>query len=84
MRAGIRATQLSITFETDIHRAGDIGRELAAAPAERARQGVKVDVLLDGLGDRHPTPIGRPAGKLSDAQQARECHTAGRSRPPPH
>ena len=77
MRAGSRTAQVSITFEIDIYRAGNIGREFTAALAERARQSLKVDVLLDGLGDRHPTRIGRLAGNLSDAQQAHECPKTG-------
>lgn len=50
MLAAIRAAQVSITFETYIYWAGDIGREFATALAERARQGVKVHVLLDWVG----------------------------------
>ncbi|HEX5738060.1 MAG TPA: phospholipase D-like domain-containing protein [Hydrogenophaga sp.] len=50
MLAAIRSAQVSITFETYIYWAGDIGREFAAALAERARQGVKVHVLLDWVG----------------------------------
>ena len=83
MRAGSRAAKVSITFEIDIYRAGNIGREFTAALAERARQSVQVDVLLDGLGDRHPTRMGRFTGNLSDAQQAHECPKTGRSRQPP-
>ena len=41
---------MSITFETYIYWSGDIGREFAEALAERARQGVKVHVLLDWVG----------------------------------
>jgi cardiolipin synthase len=50
MLAAIRGAQMSITFETYIYWAGDIGREFAQALAERARQGVKVHVLLDWVG----------------------------------
>nr|WP_251140788.1 phospholipase D-like domain-containing protein [Rhodoferax sp. U11-2br] len=50
MLAAIRAAQVSITFETYIYWSGDIGRTFAAALAERARQGVKVHVLLDWVG----------------------------------
>lgn len=50
MLAAIRGAQVSITFETYIYWAGDIGREFAQALAERARQGVKVHVLLDWVG----------------------------------
>ncbi len=50
MLAAIRSAQKSITFETYIYWSGDIGREFAHALAERARQGVKVHVLLDWVG----------------------------------
>lgn len=50
MLAAIRAAQVSITFETYIYWSGDIGRAFADALAERARQGVKVHVLLDWVG----------------------------------
>lgn len=50
MLAAIRAAQVSISFETYIYWSGDIGRAFADALAERARQGVKVHVLLDWVG----------------------------------
>ncbi len=50
MLAAIRAAKTSITFETYIYWSGDIGREFADALAERARNGVKVHVLLDWVG----------------------------------
>ncbi|MES2842167.1 MAG: phospholipase D-like domain-containing protein [Pseudomonadota bacterium] len=50
MLKAIRGAQTSITFETYIYWSGDIGREFAEALAERARQGVKVHVLLDWVG----------------------------------
>ena len=50
MLEAIRSAQKSITFETYIYWSGDIGREFAEALAERARQGVKVYVLLDWVG----------------------------------
>lgn len=50
MLAAIRAAQVSITFETYIYWSGDIGSAFADALAERARQGVKVHVLLDWVG----------------------------------
>lgn len=50
MLAAIRSAKRSITFETYIYWAGDIGREFAEALAERARHGVKVHVLLDWVG----------------------------------
>lgn len=50
MLAAIRSAKTSITFETYIFWSGDIGREFADSLAERARQGVKVHVLLDWVG----------------------------------
>ena len=50
MLAAIRSAKVSVNFETYIYWSGDIGREFAAALAERARQGVKVHVLLDWMG----------------------------------
>ena len=50
MLAAIRAAKTTITFESYIYWAGDIGREFAQALAERARSGVKVHVLLDWVG----------------------------------
>ncbi len=50
MLAAIRGAEVSITFETYIYWSGDIGRAFAEALAERARQGVKVHVLLDWVG----------------------------------
>ena len=50
MLAAIRNATVSINFETYIYWSGDIGREFADALAERARQGVKVHVLLDWVG----------------------------------
>ena len=50
MLAAIRNARVSINFETYIYWSGDIGREFADALAERARQGVKVHVLLDWVG----------------------------------
>ena len=50
MLEAIRSAQKTITFETYIYWSGDIGREFAKALVERARQGVKVHVLLDWVG----------------------------------
>ncbi len=50
MLAAIRGAQTSITFETYIYWSGEIGAEFAAALGERARNGVKVHVLLDWVG----------------------------------
>lgn len=40
----------SITFETYIYWSGEIGQAFSKAPAERARSGVKVHVLIDWVG----------------------------------
>lgn len=50
MLAAIRRAKESITFETYIYWSGDIGQAFADALSERARQGVKVHVLLDWVG----------------------------------
>jgi len=50
MLAAIGAAKVSINFETYIYWAGDIGQAFAEALAERARNGVKVHVLLDWVG----------------------------------
>lgn len=50
MLAAIRSAKVSITFETYIYWSGDIGQAFADALAERARNGVKVHVLLDWVG----------------------------------
>ena len=46
MLAAIRSARTSITFETYIYWSGDIGQEFADALADRARHGVKVQLLL--------------------------------------
>ncbi len=50
MLKAIRGARTSINFETYIYWSGDIGREFADALAERARAGVRVQVLLDWVG----------------------------------
>ena len=50
MLAAIRAARTSISFETYIYWSGDIGSAFATALAERARQGVRVHVLIDWIG----------------------------------
>jgi len=50
MLAAIRSATTTITFETYIYWAGDIGREFTQALSDRARSGVKVHVLLDWVG----------------------------------
>jgi cardiolipin synthase len=50
MLAAVRAARTSITFAQYFYDAGPISDDLAAALAERCRQGVKVHVLLDAAG----------------------------------
>jgi len=50
MLAEIRGATTTITFETYIYWSGEIGREFTQALADRARNGVKVHVLLDWVG----------------------------------
>ena len=66
MLAAIKGAKSTITFETYIYWAGDIGREFANALAERARSGVKTHVLLDWVG----------SAKMDDAM-VEEMRSAG-------
>lgn len=50
MLEAIRGATRTLTFETYIYWAGEIGREFADALAERARSGVKVHVVVDWAG----------------------------------
>jgi cardiolipin synthase A/B len=50
MLQAIRAARASINFETYIYWSGEIGKQFADALSERARAGVKVNVMLDWLG----------------------------------
>ena len=50
MFEAIRGASSTIDFLTFVYWAGDIGRELAEALAERAEAGVRVRVILDALG----------------------------------
>jgi len=52
MLQAIQGARLSINFETYIYWSGDIGRRFAEALAERARAGVKVNVLVDWVGSQ--------------------------------
>jgi cardiolipin synthase len=52
MLEAIRGARQSITFETYIYWSGEIGREFAEALSAKAREGVKVHVLLDWLGSQ--------------------------------
>lgn len=57
MLDALRAAQKTITFEMYIYWSGRIGKDFADVLSERARAGVKVHVLIDGLG----------AGKIDEA-----------------
>ncbi len=50
MLAGIRAAQVSVTFENFVFTSGRIASQFAEAFAERARAGVKVHILQDAVG----------------------------------
>jgi cardiolipin synthase len=50
MLAGIADAKVSITFETYIYWSGKVAERFSIALAEKARQGVKVHVLIDGMG----------------------------------
>src|SRR5438067_5400620 len=50
MLKAIREAKQTIDFETYIYWSGSIGREFTEALSERARAGVKVNVLLDWIG----------------------------------
>ena len=50
MLQAIEAAELSITIEAYIYWAGEIGRRFAEALAAKAREGVRVKILLDAVG----------------------------------
>lgn len=50
MLKAIRVAEKTITFETFIYWSGNIGQEFVDTLSEKARQGVKVHVLLDWFG----------------------------------
>lgn len=50
MLAAIAHAERSITFETFIYWSSGIARKFAGALADKARRGVKVHVLMDGVG----------------------------------
>ena len=50
MLSAIRQARQTINFETYIYWSGEIGREFSDALSERARAGVRVQVLLDWIG----------------------------------
>lgn len=52
MLNAIRAAEKTITFETYIYWSGNIGREFVDTLSEKARQGVRIHVLLDWVGSQ--------------------------------
>ena len=50
MLAGIARANTTITFETYIYWSGEMAERFSIALAEKAREGVKVHVLIDGMG----------------------------------
>ena len=50
MLEAIRSAEKTINFETYIYWSGDVGEEFAEAFAERARDGVQVNVIVDWVG----------------------------------
>jgi len=50
MLEALRSARRTITFEMYIYWSGDIGKAFADVLSERARAGVKVHVLIDGVG----------------------------------
>ena len=52
MLEAIRSAKTTITFETYIYWSGNVGKAFADALSERARNGVKVHVLLDAVGSQ--------------------------------
>jgi cardiolipin synthase len=56
MLAAIRSAKRSINFETYIYWSGKIGKEFAAALADRATSGVRVCLLVDWVGSSKMDP----------------------------
>lgn len=52
MLAAVRDARHTIDMMTFVYWRGDIARQFAEALAERARQGLRVRLLLDGFGSR--------------------------------
>ncbi|HXW09983.1 MAG TPA: phospholipase D-like domain-containing protein, partial [Steroidobacteraceae bacterium] len=53
MLAAIRGARSTITFETYIYWSGSVGRQFADALGERARNGVRVHLLIDWVGSQN-------------------------------
>lgn len=50
MLAGIASAKITICFETYIYSSGEMAEKFSVALAAKAREGVKVHVLIDGMG----------------------------------
>ena len=70
MLDAIRDAEASITIEAYIYWGGRIGREIAAALAERSRAGVAVKILLDAVGS---VRVGEDVLKILEKGR---CHVA--------
>jgi cardiolipin synthase len=56
MLDAVRAATATIAFETYIYWSGQVGRQMSEALAERARAGVAVAVIIDGVGSLKMDP----------------------------
>jgi cardiolipin synthase len=68
MLKAIREAKQTIDFETYIYWSGDIGRQFTEALAERARAGVKVNVMLDWIGSMKITDAEMDAMRSAGVQ----------------
>ncbi|MFC5496045.1 cardiolipin synthase [Caenimonas terrae] len=71
MLQAIGSARRTITFESYIYWAGDIGKKFADALSERARNGVKVHVLLDWAGSQKVDPALLDEMKVAGVQLQR-------------
>ena len=82
MLQAIQSARQTITFETYIYWSGSIGRRFAEALAGRARNGVKVHVLLDAVGsqklDAAALASMREAGVEVEKYHPVKWHTLGK------
>lgn len=66
MMEAVRSARISIDFVTFVYWTGEVARDFARALADKAREGVRVRVVLDAFGSR-----------LMDAKLTQELETAG-------
>ena len=66
MLEAIRSAEKTINFETYIYWSGEIGQQFADALAERAKSGVRVNIIIDWVG-----------GMKMDESQLKEMQDAG-------